>query len=791
VVFLRLRSLKSRLALGFLLLLLLQLLTYVFLNASISRMARERVRQELTSGERIFRRLLLQNRSQLLQILRSLSGQPQLQLAIAQRDVAAALSTIQKEAGTSAVVMVVLEDKTLMADSLHPSAKGSPFPFPDLLPGPGATQASVVLMEQRAYQLVVVPVLAGLGRPPMAWVGLGIPLDDALARDIQGVTSQHVSLLTSRADGRRILASTLPPDAQGRMLNALSEEATDDPGQKATRTRLATIGRQGGTTFLAVLQPNPANEFRDPSLRLILAALGLGSIVIVLGAGFLVSAHVLRPVLAMTAFAQRIEEGDYSFPVDIRQDDEVGALAAGFNRMREGIAAREEKIVQLAYRDPLTGLPNRALFGDRLQQSIAVSRRVKRPLTILVMDLDRFKYVNDTLSHRVGDLLLQEVGTRLRATLRTSDTVARLGGDEFAILLPTAGPEAGKRVARNILDALEVPMVIEGQTVDIRASIGIASSPEHGDDAGTIMRRADVAMYFAKRGVGGFAIYDAAYEEDKQGSLSLLGELRHAVEHDELVLHYQPKVDLAAGGVAYVEALVRWQHPQRGFVAPSDFIPFAEQTGHITAITAWVLEAAIRQCSLWLAEGRPLGIAINISMRDLLNPGLPSTLSSLMRTYDVAPQWIALEITESAIMEEPIRALEVFSGINNTGVRLSLDDFGIGQSSLAYLKRFPVAELKIDKSFVMAMSDDKDDAAIVRSAIELGHNMGLRVVAEGVEDGDSLELLQSMGCDLAQGYFISRPLPADKLEKWLSESSWKSSRAVQAKRARGPKEFRA
>jgi len=318
-----------------------------------------------------------------------------------------------------------------------------------------------------------------------------------------------------------------------------------------------------------------------------------------------------------------------------------------------------------------------------------------------------------------------------------------------------------------LLEALEHPLMIEGQIVDVGASIGIVSYPINGTDMNTLLRRADVAMYTAKRANLGFALYDERDDQHSAERLSLMSELRQAVERDELKLYYQPKVDLATRSVKYVEALVRWDHPTRGFISPDEFIPFAEQTGYIKVISRWVIDRAVRQCGLWRAMGLELDVSINVSARDLINSGLPETVDRILKKYDVSPRWIWIEITESAILDDPNHAIETLDRLHALGVRLSVDDFGTGYSSLSYLKRMPVDELKIDKSFVIGMADDGDDEIIVRSTIDLGHNMGLKVVAEGVESEAMLERLKVLRCDLAQGFHVSRPLPPEDLERWL------------------------
>jgi diguanylate cyclase (GGDEF)-like protein len=392
------------------------------------------------------------------------------------------------------------------------------------------------------------------------------------------------------------------------------------------------------------------------------------------------------------------------------------------------------------------------------------------------MDLDNFKYVNDTLGHSIGDLLLREVASRLRAVVTTEGaTVARLGGDEFAVLLPGSDAGAARHVARSVLIALEVPMNFEDHAVDVRASIGVAAFPDHGLERSTLMRRADVAMYAAKRNNVGSLIWHARYEQYGLERLSLMSDLRRAIDNDELLLMYQPKLALSGDAEHYVEALVRWQHPGRGMVPPMEFIPFAEQTGSIRAVTHWVVGHAVEQCARWRRDGLPMNVSINISARDLMDAELPVRFASMLEQHECKAQWIALEITESAIFDDPGHAIENLQLLHSLGCRLSVDDYGTGYSSLAYLRRLPLNEIKIDKSFVQRMARDAGDAVIVRSTIELAHNMGLDVVAEGVEDEATFERLRALGCDMVQGFYLSKPLTAVDVPVWMRSSRAKAA----------------
>ena len=422
-----------------------------------------------------------------------------------------------------------------------------------------------------------------------------------------------------------------------------------------------------------------------------------------------------------------------------------------------------------ALHDALTNLPNRRLFRDRVHQTVVNGKRTGVPAAVMILDLDRFKEVNDTLGHHIGDLLLQQVGVRLQSTLREGDTIARLGGDEFAILLPTvAGEAAAAQVARKIVEVLEEPFTLKGWTFDIEASIGIALFPEHGHSVDTLMQRADVAMYLAKESRAGYEVYHADRDRHSPRRLALLGELRRGIEDGHLVVHYQPKADMRTGGIRGVEALVRWAHPEHGHIPPDEFIPLAEHTGLIRALTLFVLNESLRQCRAWQDEGLRLGVAVNLSVRNLYDPSFADEVRRLLDTWRVEPHMLELEITESVIMADPMRAMSVLARLSALGVGLSLDDFGVGYSSLTYLKKLPVTEIKIDKSFVMNICTDESDALIVRSTIGLARSLGLRVVAEGVETEDAWARLVALGCDIAQGYHLCRPKPAEELAAWLA-----------------------
>lgn len=430
------------------------------------------------------------------------------------------------------------------------------------------------------------------------------------------------------------------------------------------------------------------------------------------------------------------------------------------------------KLVHQSLHDELTDLPNRTLLYDRVEQALHHAHRDGHPLALFLMDLDRFKEINDTLGHHFGDYVLQQVGKRITAALRESDTVARLGGDEFAVLIPDADAEDALNCVDKLLAALDVAIPVNGMSISVKTSIGIALYPLHGNDAETLLQHADVAMYQAKRNDLGFSLYAQEQDPHSVRRLTLIGELRDAIANNQLLLHYQPKVNLRQQRTIGVEALVRWQHPTLGLIQPDEFVPLAEQNGLISSLTDWVLHEAINQCCDWRSRGINLRIAVNLSAHSLHNLALPDHIAVLLNTAGLPACHLDIELTESAMMSDLANAMEILDRLSKMGMRMAIDDFGTGMSSLSYLKRLPVNELKIDKSFVIDMAEDENNAVIVRSIIDLSHNIGREVVAEGVQDRDALQLLEMLGCDMAQGYFISRPLTAEELEDWLQTSPW-------------------
>lgn len=489
------------------------------------------------------------------------------------------------------------------------------------------------------------------------------------------------------------------------------------------------------------------------------------------------AAYVLAFMLIMFFLTRRLRSMtdrvvEFSRNMAIQQpqiatNNELDILEDRFKTLTSAIKRETEALEYQASHDPLTDLPNRKMLNERLQNALIRSSFTKSPLVLIISDLNHFKEINDTLGHHVGDLVLQQAAERLYKSVRKADTVARLGGDEFSILLPDTNMAQGRKIAQQIGRVFEEPFSVDGHSLSVSISIGMAESPTHGDDVNILLQRADIAMYSAKQGNSVYAVYDPSTDTHHIGRLELLSDLRSAIDNAGLDLHYQCKLDVGSGKIIGAEALLRWSHPERGMIHPDEVIPLAEQTGLIRPLTALVLQKALQECARWREQNLDLTVAVNLSAQCLHDDMLIATLRKTLHKHQLPPSCCILELTESAIMVDPIRAKAVLMELHSIGVSIAVDDFGTGYSSLAYLKQLPISEIKIDRSFVMEMLDDENDRIIVKAIVELAHNLGMSVVAEGVSSHEALALLASLGCNEAQGFFIKRPIPADELLTYL------------------------
>lgn len=494
-------------------------------------------------------------------------------------------------------------------------------------------------------------------------------------------------------------------------------------------------------------------------------------ILVLLAISFVIIVYIMieKLVLQPTARISKSlsEEGqEQFFSLEDKSSKEIFRLTHAFNNMRKQIHQRQMALEHQAMHDALTGLPNRTLLNDRLSQAIHIMKRNGDKLAVLLLDLDRFKEVNDTLGHHIGDQLLQMVSKRLEATIRTSDTVARLGGDEFAVIAPNTSPEEAIQFSTKVINALKDVFTINHQNLFVGASLGISIYPDNGTDIHTLLRHADSAMYVAKAGNQDIVLYDVMHDKNTPDNLSLAGDLHNAIKQNDLTIFYQPQINLFNREVIQVEALLRWQHSAQGFIAPENIIQLAEQTGMIKELTYWVLNTAMMEYMQHLHQ-KQIGLSINLSAWNLQDPELVHTIDNLIKQHNMPANCLTLEITESAMMSDPVRAREVLLELHNRNIVLAIDDYGTGFSSLSYLKLLPVQELKIDKSFIFDMLDDDNDAIIVKSTIELAHNLGFKVIAEGVENHDTFLQLRTQKCDYIQGYYLSRPQNIYDFIIWL------------------------
>lgn len=797
------KSLQSRIIFLFLtLILVVQFIGFIAIWVNINKNARVAIKEQLGIGEQVLRTVIIRRGENLTLSARILATDYGFRQAIASNDSETIKSALENTGARieSDVNMLYSPEGVRQVVSGNLPANIMDGPIHQLIEAAqsGGDAFNMAVFDGVPYLLVAVPVKAPL---TIAWIVTGFEIDDSWANRIQDVSLLEVSFITKTngAPGKKsqwnLSSSTMSKlSAQDTIGGIPNNWPYQDTHQQASpnkvmdselsiqgldySTRYVQLLSQDKQVLIAVLQRS-ISESLAPYLTLqlnLLVLTILGAFVFVAGSVF-TAKRITEPLTDLVKTAELLEKGDYSQPIVSSSKDEIGHLSRTFDRMREAVAEREQKISKLAYWDELTQLPNRAFFTDQLIKFSENYQENQQTFSVLMMDLDRFKHVNDVLGHSAADQLLTGVAERLKHSCKSeSDIVARLGGDEFGIILANTHTEMALEVAKRLRSALETPIALNDSFVDLSAGVGIANYPEHAKDIDALLSRAEIAMYAAKNSSGSVAVYHSGLDVANEENLSLVSEIKLAVEQNQLSLFVQPKIDFATGKLLAVEALVRWNHPERGLVYPDMFIPFAEQTGHIDKISYWMLSEAARYAAIWQKQGLDIAVAVNLSARDLMDIELPTRLKQLLETHQLQSHAISLEITESSIMDDPARALDTVERIAKMGIQLSIDDFGTGYSSLAYLKRLPVNELKIDRSFVMNIERDQDDVTIVKSTIELGHNLGLKVVAEGIENQKVWDILKLMGCDYGQGYFMSKPMAADELFDWTTQ--WKTAPAL-------------
>ena len=705
------------------LLLLVQAVSYVALRQTIDVRAAQQVAGDLRTSEAVLQRLLAQTAQRLGEAALLRSSDVGFRSAVTSTNRAALQLALAQQASGLGAVAVLLTDKerNLVASAPAQADKLLALARANLNLRADAPDAQLAILDGRPLQLISVPV-----RAPQ-WVGqlvMGFALSADLIKDMANLSAVKIAIVT-RSRGQASWQA-LPLGETGNALGVAPLVAgngmlTLTLGNESYEGRVVPLVLDDDRE-VAVLLLRSVDEVLAPyqDLQRTLMFIALCGVLAMTAGSLMTAQRVTVPLQQLSASAQRLGQGDFSQPVPTAGPDEVGDLARNFEAMRQAAQAREGHIRQLAYWDPLTGLPNRAQMADRLRLGV----------------------------------------------LRSTDVVARLSGDEFAFCLHGLNAIEADELAHRVLAALERPLTLDDQTIDVGGSIGLAVSPDHGDDAGLLLSRAEIAMYAAKERRLGVRTYDPGLDSSSAYSLSLLTELRIAVDTNQLQLYLQPKVRLADGEVIGAEALVRWQHPERGLVQPMEFVPFAEQSGFVRQLTLWMIEQTARYAASIGPAWPAMKFGVNLSARDLLDQDFPAKVQQLTQRSAVDPRKLTLEITESSIMEDPERSLQTLLKLRAMGLRLSIDDFGTGYSSLAYLKRLPLDELKIDRSFVMSMQTDPADAKIVRSTIDLAHNLGLSVVAEGIDSPEAFALLRDLGCDEGQGYRLARPMPAAYFAEW-------------------------
>ncbi|HVN38796.1 MAG TPA: EAL domain-containing protein [Myxococcota bacterium] len=763
---------------------LVQIATMVAGLVATRRNVAQRQRDALSVGGRVVEELLASREGQLLDRVEILTSDFAFREAVATGDRGTIESVLENHGGRVGANLVallgldghVVAGATPMVGTLV-AGQPAPEPFRSLLHRAESDgwAAAAALVAGRPYQLVLVPIEAPLR---IAWIGMGFAIDDSLARELERLTALDVSFWggapgseprlfasTLGSEARRLLSRSLPEHEHGPspaepfVLDATDQLTVSLPLGDAPESELRVVLQSSLAEALA-----PWRVVRAQQLGIAAAALAVS-----VALAFALGRRITQPVNTLVAGAQRILGGRYDTAVAVTSRDELGLLARTFNEMQDAIAERERRIVHSAHHDALTGLPNRTVAREAVAEAIARARASRHELALLTLELGDLKAVNDSFGYAAGDRVLIEMATRLRVAADDAPLVARLGANVFLVALEATTPGEAESEARRVTRALRAPFDLEEVRLELSVHGGIALCPHHGDHAETLLRRSDIGLQDAKSQRRDVLVYELGRDERHLAQLALVRELRHAIAERTLTLHFQPKIDMLTGELTQAEALARWTHPERGPVPPDEFIPLAERAGLIFDITRQVLDGVARQWRVWADRGLQLGIAANLSAHDLGRAELPGLVHGLLSAYAMPPSALILELTESAVMEDPASAAAVLRGLREAGLRVAIDDFGTGHSSLSQLKRMPVDELKIDKSFVLGLKQASEDAAIVRSIVDLGHHLGLQVVAEGVEDFQAWDFLMQSRCDMVQGYYVSRPLPADAFEAFARE----------------------
>ncbi len=787
-----------------LLVLAMLLLLFALVQGLIKQQAERQLSHELHAAERVWRSLLTQESTRLLDAATLLAANHEMRRALGRKDTAQMETALAREGARIGAQITAVLDTDLrlqvsnpldamfmlwikhnaypqMARSQQGLGAGGGAPTwlqePDALTGllqalaEHATrdrQRSVLaLLGGVPYQFVVAPMVDADSNRVQGWVLMGFALAHDLALEVHRNLDVQLILFATATDAApQLVFSTLSATPTTLALPSGTEHLLIAGERYAWRQM--SLPAWGGQLHTVLLHSHTQAMLPFVQLQLWWAALSVLGLALFAWASARSLQRITGPLRILQQAARALEQGrfDAELPPDLGRD-EVSELSRGFDAMRQSLAQQQTEIRRLAYRDRLTGLPNRQRFIEALELALGQHSARAEPLSVLTLNLDRFKHVNEVMGYAFGDELLRAVALRLRNAVGSAHLLARLGGDQFGVLLPGLATAQALELARLVLSDLGAGVLLSGQQVDVRASIGIAEGPRDAAEADGLVNRAEMAMRWAKRRAAGVLCFVPDHDRSQVADLSLLGAMRDGIARGELRLYLQPKLALQTKGPPAAEALLRWQHPTEGLIAPVRFIPFAEQTGFVTELTTWMIDAAAQACAHWAQQGLDYQIAVNVSTRDLLDGTFAQRVAACLQRHGVAARQISLEITESALMEDPQHALATLQQLAALGIELAIDDYGTGYSSLSYLKQLPVQALKIDRSFVAQMAHDARDASIVQSTLELAHHLGLHVVAEGVEDEPTLQRLRDLGCDWAQGYHIAKPMPWEQFAPWL------------------------
>lgn len=746
--------LRTRIAVIFILLLATVLSVALSIVSAANRSnAEAEVQRQLNVGTLVFTRVLDTNRRQLTQAAQAVASDYGFREAVATRDTDTVVSALENSGariGANVVVLVSLQGRVLAASGTALKI-GSEFTASRVLRASAAPEnvATIMVDGGHVYQVVMVAVRSPL---PVAWIAMGFELGSAAARELADITGLGVTLNVG------------PPGHLTEAVSTLSHAQRRPADLLERRLQLST---EHSAPVVAILSRS-LSEARAPFERLtnVLYLVALASLAASALAAYLLARNITRPLQNLIEAVDHIRRGNYSGAFGVQRRDELGVLSEGLQLMQQAVQSRDRSIRQLAYEDNLTGLMNRTAFVAALEQALNW-RGDEAPVAVALINIERFRRVNECLGYSVGDEVLKTIAGRLSTKPRIADAVARLAADQFAAFVRIDDTTNVNAWGATLLERFKDAILVESQPIDISAKVGLATAPAHAHAADELIRCADLALERARFTKRSLTAYEPVLKPVARDQLSLLGDLQHAVSRDELVLYYQPKIDFLTGHVAGAEVLLRWQHPTRGLLAPGAFIPFAEQTGFIRRLTRWALDKSVAQAAAWEKAGTPLPLAVNISAEDIADPLLDQRVAAVLSKHDLSPTLLTLEVTESGFIDDPERALLMLEALSALGVRLSIDDFGTGYSSLSYLARMPVDEVKIDRSFVQGLETEGDFAAIVRAAIDMGHSLNLKVVAEGIETEASATRLRELQCDVAQGYLFARPMPVADLHRWL------------------------